>query len=630
MKPVNKNIPKSTLEWGKIYGKANAAAFDTMGWSYYSRESFDLFYPGYGDSWPSLNGAIGMTYEQAGGAGVRVKRTDEAILTLKDRIDHHTTTSWATLRATAENREKRLRDFYDFFKQAIAEGKTGPIRAFIIPPGSDPNRTGKMIRLLRNQGVEIYQAEKEFSLDGLDTYFAPKKVSRHFAAGSYILPLDQPAKRLITALMEQEPALTDTFFYDISTWTLPVAYGVEAYWTGKALSVPLVKLDSVKEPPGLLHGGKASYAYLLKWNSNDAARALAWLLQNDYKASVAMKPFEINREKFGRGTIIIPVHRNKVDLHDRLQELAGKFHVDFYGVQSGSTEAGIDLGSDRVVSLKKPRIVVLAGSPVASAAYGAIWALLDEQYGVEFVPMKLEQLRSADLREYTAIVLPDDNAEGNDFKSHIDSILVQKIKTWVSGGGTLIAIDGGAAFASAAMAKIATVKIKEKKKPGEPEPGAQQKDAKQDTAAAAKKEEKVQDELEKMMTVEQRERKRRLESIPGTILRVRLDNSHPLGFGYDSLIAVLKKTKTIYELSDNGYNVGIYTKSPRLSGYLSKENERRLEETPFLVHEKLGSGNVVLFGADPNFRLFWEGLNKLFLNALLLTPSIRNVALTAD
>ena len=623
-KPVNKNLPKSTIEWGEIYGKANATAFDIKGWSYWSGEVFDLFYPGFGDSWPSLNGAIGMTYEQGGQVGLRVKRNDETILTLKDRLEHHAVTSMATLKATAENREKQLRDFYQFFKEAIDEGRNGPIKAFIVDPSKDPARSAKMVMLLQQEGVEITRTQTDFIIHGLSTYFSKKDISKQFPAGSYIISLDQPSKRLIMALMEQEPAITDTFFYDISTWALPIAYGVETYWTGKQISASTSKIQNIEMPHGSVIGGKASYAYVFRWSSNDAIKGLVWLLQHDYKTHVAMKDFTSHKEKFGRGTIIVPVSGNPKEIHEQIQELTLKFHLTIYAAQSGYTEQGINLGSDRAVRLKKPKIIVATNNPVASESFGAIWSMFDNQYGIDFVPMKLDRLRSIDLHDYTAIIFPDDWGNGYGYKSQLDSNTVQKIKTWISAGGTFIGIEGGAAFASASIGKIASVKIKEKKKVEDEKKKENKKDD-------SKKEEKLsEEELEKRMTVEEKERKQRMEDIPGTMLRVKLDGSHPMGFGYDSIITVLKTTNTMYELSSNGYNVGIYTKSPRLSGYLSKENEKRLEETPFLVHEQLGAGNIILFADDPNFRLFWENLNKVFLNSVLLMPSIRDVTMTAD
>ena len=623
-KPFNKNFPKSTIEWGEIYGKANAAAFDAKGWSYWSGEGFDLFYPGYGDSWPSLNGAIGMTYEQAGGVGLRVKRMDETILTLKDRIEHHFTTSFATLKATSDNREKRLRDFHTFFRDALWEGRTGPVRSYIVDPTKDPSRSARMIDLLMKQGVEIHQTTKEFSLEGLHTYLTKTTSTKKFPSGSYIIPLDQPEKRLIMTLMDPEPVLTDTFFYDISTWSLPVAYGVETYWTGGSVPAPKTKLDSVSLPAGSVVGGKATYAYLLRWNTDNAVRALVWLLQNDFKAHVAMKEFTLNGEKYPRGTIIIPISGNKADIHDRMKDLAEKFHLMITAAQSGFTESGINLGSDRAVRLRKPNIIVITNTPVSTESFGAIWSMFDHDYNISFVPMRLAQLRYIDLHDYTAIIFPDDNGNGQGYRNQLDSNAVQRIRTWIAGGGTFIGIEGGASFASASVGKLTSVKIKEKKKD-------EGKDAKKDSTAAGKKEEKLsEEELDKRMTVAERERKQRLESIPGTLLRVKLDPSHPLGFGYDTTVAVLKTGGTMFELSTSGYNVGMYTKTPRISGYISAQNEKRLEETPFLVHEQIGSGNVILFTDDPNFRLFFNGLNKLFLNSILLMPSIRDVTLTAD
>ncbi len=620
-KPINKNFPKSTMKWGELYGKANAAAFDAHGWSYWSSERFDLFYPGYGDSWPSLNGAIGMTYEQAGQVGIRVKRSDETILTLKDRLDHHSVTSLATLKATADNKEQRLHDYYYFFKDAIAEGLSGPIKAYIINTENDPLRAATLVSLLQKQGIEILQASQPFSLDGLHTYFSNTTISKKFPAGSYIISLNQPAKRLVVALMEQEPALSDTVFYDISTWSLPVAYDVETYWSSKTVSVQTTAITDIAIPNGSLIGGKASYAYIVKGNSNESMKALVWLLQHDYKVNLAMKGFSTNSQQFTRGALIIPVASNATDLYDRLRELTQRFHVDIFAANTGFTESGINLGSDRAIRIKKPKIIVVTSSPVSTESFGAIWSMFDQEYGIDFIPMKLTQLRGADLHDYTAMIFPDDNSDGSGYKSHLDSNAVQKIKAWIAGGGTFIGIEGGAGFASSSVGKIAGIKIKEKKK--DEKKGDEKKDSKE--------EKKLSDEeLEKRMTVEEKERKSRLNEIPGTMMQVKIDNTHPLGFGYDKTLTVLKTTKTIFELSDRGYNVGIYTKSPRLSGYISKENEQLISETPFLVHEQLGSGNIVLFADDPNFRLFWTGLNKLFLNSVLLMPSIRNVTLTVD
>ncbi|HLF15039.1 MAG TPA: M14 metallopeptidase family protein, partial [Bacteroidota bacterium] len=326
-KPINKNFPASTIEWGEIYGRGNAEAFDRQGWSYYSGESFDLFYPGYGDSWPSLHGAIGMTYEQAGQSGVKIKRRDEEILTLRERLEHHSATSIATLKTTADNREKRLKDFHRFFADAIAEGRNGPVKSFLVPPGRDAARSARMIDLLIKQGVEVLQSSQEFAAGDARTYFPATRRPNSFPAGTWIVRLDQPAKRLVMALMEREPVVTDTSFYDISAWCLPIAYGVETWWSSGVPAVPASPVAQAAVPPGSVSGGKARYAYIMPWTSNSSAMALARLLQAGYKAHTAMREFTHEGRRYGRGTIIVPVRPNPRGIDSAMKSIAETFHL---------------------------------------------------------------------------------------------------------------------------------------------------------------------------------------------------------------------------------------------------------------------------------------------------------------
>jgi hypothetical protein len=625
-KPVNKNFPASTVEWGGIYGRGNAEAFDRRGWTYYSGESFDLFYPGYGDSWPSLNGAIGMTYEQAGQVGVKVKRRDDEMLTLRDRLDHHSAASIATLATTAANRAKRLKDFHAFFSDAVAEGRSGPVKAFIVPPGTDPARSAKMVDLLIAQGVEVFRADGEFSAGDAKTYFPSAKRPSAFPAGSYVIRLDQPAKRLIMALMELEPAITDTAYYDISAWCLPVAYGVEAWWTSSVPGAASERIAKATVPAGSVSGGKARYGYVFPWTSNRAAGALARLLEAGYKAHTAMREFTLDGKRYGRGAIIVPVRSNPAGVDSAMASVAAEFGLEVSAANSGFTDSGMNLGSDRAVLLRKPKIAVLAGDPVSSSAYGAIWSMFDRSYGIDFVPVEPSRLARTDLQSYTAIVFPDDGAGGRDYAASLDSNFVKKLRTWISGGGTFVGIEGGAAFATKDRTGLTGVKLKARHKKSDDD----KKKGDDKKGKVGEPDQPDEEELAKLMTVEEREKQRRREEIPGTIVSVRLDNSHPLGFGYDTTICVFRTSDAVFELSESGYNVGVYTKSPRVSGHMSAENGKFIAGTPFLIHEPLGSGNVILFADDPNFRLFWDGLNRIFLSSVLVMPGIRSVGMAAS
>lgn len=621
-KPINRNFPPSTVEWGAIYGRGNAEAFDRRGWSYYSGESFDLFYPGYGDSWPSLHGAIGMTYEQAGQAGVRIRRRDEEILTLAERLEHHAVTSIATLATTAAHRERRLLDFHRFFADAVADGRRATPRAIVIPPGKDPARAARMVDLLIRQGVEVGRSDAPIPAGGATCDVPGALRPASFPAGSWVIRLDQPARRLVMALMEREPVVTDTSFYDISAWCLPIAYGVEAWWTSDAPAAAGSPIARATPPEGRVTGGKARYAYLIPWTSNNAVKALARLLQSGYRVHTAMREFTHAGTRYGRGALIVPVRGNPPALDSAMTSVAREFGLEIAAAASGFTESGINLGSDRAVLLKKPKIAVLAGDPASTTSYGAVWSLFDREYGIDFVPVEPRRLAWADLSKYTAIVFPDDGAGGRGYSGAFDSSFVKRLKAWIAAGGTFLGIEGGAIWAAQDRAGLAAVKMKSRK----PKDGEKGKGKKGD---ALKEEGPDEEELEKMMTVEERERKRRREDVPGTIVSVRLDNSHPLGFGYDTTIAAFRTGGSAFELSPSGYNVGIYRKSPRLSGHMTKENGEFIAGTPFLVHEQSGSGHLVLFADDPNFRLFWDSLNRVFLSGVLVMPGIRSVSMAA-
>ncbi|MDD5545025.1 MAG: M14 family metallopeptidase, partial [Acidobacteriia bacterium] len=459
--PINENISPQVVKWLKIFGKENAAAFDAHGWQYFTHEDFDLFYPAYGDSWPAFNGAIGMTYEQAGGgaAGLDVKRRDETFLSLKDRVAHHVGSSFSTLLTTARNREALLRDYYQGKKEAIDVGLHGPVRAYLIPPGPDNERIAELVNLLLSQGIEVSRTTREFTMDGVHDYFASPAAQKKFPAGTFIVPVAQPLGRLVRALLEPEATIPVKFFYDITAWSMPLAFGTEAFYTDQNTSTPVEAVSPISFSGGGVEK-RAQTAYLFEWETNSAARLLAQLLKSDIKTSVALKPFTLQGHRFERGTIVVPVDRNKPNLHDQVATYAKQFHVTVYAEDTMLSESGIDLGSNFVRSIRKPKIAVLTGSPVSPTEFGAIWNLFDNRYGIDFTALKIDQLRSADIHDYTVIILPDDQGTGRGYSRAIDRNTVDKLKNWMREGGTLIGIKGGAVFATEKRSGISSVTYK--------------------------------------------------------------------------------------------------------------------------------------------------------------------------
>ncbi len=629
--PVHETVAPLLKKWFDVYGRGNAAAFDRYGFRYYTREDFDLLYPSYGDSWPSLNGAIGMTYEQAGGpaGGLTLTlREGQRTLSLRDRAARHFTSSLATIDTSVKHREARLRDFYDFHRAAIDAGTKGPIRQFIIPAGPDAERLAHMIGILVRQGIEVQWAELDFEADNLINSWGEPVARKHFHQ-AWIVDLAQPAGFLARALLEREAKLETTFFYDVTAWSLPLAMGLETYASSKPVAAPL-RLEA--DPPAYHRGGvdgtQQGAAYVFSWDSIGCAQLLGSLLAHDLKAYVSLKPFKVSGRShaasYSAGSIIVPAESNPPDLRARLEELAGRTTCPVYPVPTLRSDEGIDLGSNRVRFLRRPRVAILTDTPTSSNDYGALWHYFEQQLDLPFTPLRVERFRDVDLSQYNVLILPPDSSDGRGYPRFIDKKLQQKLGDWVRAGGVLIGLRGGAVFATKKKAGLASITYRyirreDEEERLEEERAAEKPDEK--PAAGEKKEEKEakpeEDLARKLMPYGEREKALREQEIPGTILRTMLDTTHPLGFGLESPLAVLNNSAPILELSDSGENVAYFPKEKiKLSGFLMPENEKKLAQTAYLVRERQGQGFVILFADTPVFRGFWDSTARLLVNAV--------------
>lgn len=625
-KPVHTTVAALLEKWFEIYGRGNAAAFDRYGFRYYTGEDYDLFYPSYGDSWPALNGAIGMTYEQAGGgaAGLVVELPEgERLLTLRDRVARHFVSSLATIDTSVRNRVARLRDYYEFRRAAIRAGREGPVRQFYLVPGADRERLAHIVEILLRQGIEVQQAETEFTGQGLTSSWGEKFSSKRLPAGTYVVDLSQPAGFLARAMLEREAKLEAAFFYDVTAWSLPLAAGIEAY---SAAQPARAALQPVTAPPPLtggVEGGADASAYIFSWEQSGAARLLGLLLAEDIKSYVSLKPFRLAGRRYSAGSIVVPVETNPPTLDERIRALAERAHCRVVAVPTMLTEEGIDLGSRRLRFLRQPRIAILTDTPVSSTDYGALWYLFEQRLGLPFTALRVENLRGVDLDQYNVLILPPDYGTGRGYMRYLSKELRRRLGDWVSGGGVLIGLRGGAVFATQKKAGLTSVTYRfvrrkdeearlaeeraaeaEKKKPEAPAP----RQTKEEERAALER---------KLMTWAEREKELREQQIPGAILRVVLDDTHPLAFGLGKRLAVLNRTAPILSLTDKSDNVAYYPKEDvKLSGFITAENEKKLPQTAYLLRESKGKGQVVLFAESPVFRGFWDGSSRLLVNAV--------------
>ncbi|MCA9322025.1 MAG: zinc carboxypeptidase, partial [Planctomycetes bacterium] len=346
-RPINANLPHHTVKWGEIFGRGNAQAFDERAWDYYTAEGFDLFYPGYGDSWPSLQGAIGMTYEQAGHgrAGISYRRRDDSVLTLADRVEHHFVASMATLRTALQNRVALLTEYHDFRRSAIEEGKGGPIREFILLPGNDSELGGGLVNLLIAQGVEVRQTSAEIEARDIHDFNGVTFESRKLPAGSYLISMAQPTKRLIKTLLEPRTTIRELYFYDVSAWSLPFAFGVEALWSGEAMRTVDSLITQAPKVVGTVAEGASTYGWLASWEQMATVRAALQLLQAGVQVRVATEEFTLAGRNWPRGTLFVPRGGQPADVAAAVAKAAVDTGAQLAPAATGMTEKGIDLGS---------------------------------------------------------------------------------------------------------------------------------------------------------------------------------------------------------------------------------------------------------------------------------------------
>lgn len=592
--PINPLYPEHTLKWGEIFGAANAAAFDEQGWAYYTGQSFDLFYPGYGDSWPSLLGAIGMTYEQAGGgrAGLAYRRPDGTLLTLRDRAEHHRTAGTATLRAAASRKSELLLGFAQFHR-TIGEGTPD----VILVPGENRTRVEALVRLLRAQGIRVEEASRSFRVNArAHSGFSTRS---EFPAGSYRVPARQSRGRLATTLLQPETVLDATFSYDLSAWSLPYVYGVEAHsadrvpdagWREVGGEQPRPVVASGVGAGGTVAKGSAPYGYLVAPDLETWTGLIGYLRAGG-RARVMDGEFTVEGRSWPRGTIFLPRFENP-ELREHLQ--ASGLDERATAIGTGFVERGNDLGSNDAYNLSLPKVAVLTGEGVSANSYGAHWFFLEETIGLPFNAIPSERLGSTDLTDYDLLVFPDMGSGAG-----VGERQLQRVTEWVRAGGTLIAVAGGARIVAE---PVAGIKVRERKR------------------------QEPKDREYALRGREARELERWERQVPGTIFRLKLDAAHPLAFG----AGIDGQPDGIFSLHTGGGvfepDMGFETVAhfpeqiEKTSGVINADNLAYLAQGSAIGVKRVGRGRVILFADDPVYRHFWYSGYLPYVNALLLGP----------
>ena len=661
--PTNPNLPQPvTAKWEDRYGRANAAAFDSNKWDYYVRDVFDAFYPGYWDMYPSLNGATGMTYETDGGGpkGLKWTREDGTIVTFRSSIAKHYVASMTTLETNGKNKIERLKDFYEFRAKGMADNTRSKIKRVIIDPTSDRVKAAEMVEVLRLSNIEVKVASSSFTSQTAHTYMEKdaKAASKTFPTGSYIVDLDQPQRIYIKSILEQDTPQDKAFvddnmarfkrnqlrgkgqpkedygFYDITAWSMPLSFGVDAYWTEEAVNVPGAMVDAAYLETAKRGGvsGRASISYIIPYETDSTGAMVMRLLQSGFKVAVATRQLNAGGRNWKTGTFVVRVSRNPDTIHDTIAKFANEMGVNVTAVNSGfSDEGDTSVGGEAVISLREPKIAIAADEGVTQESYGSIWWTFDK-HGVKFTPMTISSIRGGGLKNYNVLILPDGSA-GRYFSS-FGSGGVSALKQFASEGGTIVGISGAAVFAALKDVGLTSSKLvgsdddEQKGKAGDDKPtptpsptsGAKPSDPPAPDLPTDRTD-GVGVPLPPIASPSANANKVP-EALPGALFRATVDRTTYLNYGINQAeMPVLLTGGSFFRYSKEGSNALVFDANPKrpltISGFVWEGNtERLLKGTSYIIDESNGGGHVILFAEDPFFRGMTRSLTRQFFNAI--------------
>jgi uncharacterized membrane protein len=580
--PFHEVITPFQRQFQTEIGKNHANYFDQEGWLFFTRERFDLLYPSYGDTYPTFMGAIGMTYEQAGHgrAGLGILTDEGYVLTLVDRVAHHTTTGLSTVEMGSKNAKQLNAEFQKFFQNDDVTYKS-----YVLKGNADNIQA--LTQLLDKHEITYGMAEGG-TVKGY-RYSEREKGSME-TTDALVIPATQPKGKMVKALFEPDALLSEPLTYDITAWSLPYAYGLEALASTETVPMASNKLSS---PDNNNSANPAAAGYLLAWNSLQDAKFLAELLQRDIKVRFSEKKLSFAGREFDRGSLIITRSDNKGNqsFDQIVTEVANKYNRSLFASPTSFSDTLTDFGSPDVKLVNKASIAMLKGDGVSSLSYGALWHFFETELNYPVTSIDTDYFDQISLSEYDIIVLP----EGWYGRILKDSSL-EAVKDWVRDGGKLIAM--GSAVSS--FTDMEGFGISENKKDSDTE----------------KEEESIAVD-DKLIPYDQRERAQVNDLITGSIYRVTLDPSHPMAFGYTDSYYSLKLGSDSYQFLDSGYNVGYIKGTPvSVAGFSGEDAKATLENSLVFGEKRMGRGSVVYLVDDVLFRSFWHNGKLLFVNSL--------------
>jgi hypothetical protein len=591
--PFHEVISNWQREFQTMIGKNNAKYFDEQGWLYFTKERFDLYYPSYGDTYPTYSGAIGMTYEKGGiGAGLVVTTNEGDPMTQKDRLTHHYTTGMSTVEISSVNSTRLVDEFEKYFKETI-NNPSYVYKTYVIKSDNNPDKIKKLTNWLSTHSVKYGHAAAGKPARGWD-YQTQTVNNFNLTTEDIVVNIYQPKGRFVTTVFEPQSKLTDSLTYDVTAWNLIYGYGLKAFALNEKIAV--AKAYEAKSSPVDAIPAKP-YAYVFKYQSLEDVAFMGALMQKGVKVRASKNAFQVAGQTFDAGTLVITRRNNEgvADFDQVVQSLAKDHGRKVYATTTGYVDRGLDFGSSEVNYLKPPKVALVGGDQTSSLGHGEVWHFFEQTLHYPLTIIGTDYFRNVDIWKYNVLVIPDGNYR------LFDEGMLDNLQRWITDGGRLILL----ANANSVVADKKGFGLKVY--------------ATEDAKKADEKMDKEQKEKEGPVKYGEAERKELSNSIFGAIYKVTLDKTHPLAFGLGDFYYSLRTNELHYSYLENGWNVGILKgKQKPLIGFAGYKINKKLENTLVFGLEDKGRGQVIYMADNPMFRQFWENGKMIFSNAVFM------------
>jgi len=580
---TNPNTPPENQRLTSEITSNIAANLDQIGSLYYSKEGYDDYFYGKGASYGDMNGSVAILVEQIASRGY-MRPTSMGEMSFPVTIRNQTFAGFSSVFAAYNMKEKLLQYQRTFFINSAKEAKNDKIKGYIFNTSGRKAIEYHFLCNIKRHQIDVYKLKKDVTKNG--TLYSNKD--------SYIIPVEQKNYKTIRTLWENVTQFEDSTFYDVSTWTFPHAYNLSYCQTENTDGLVGQKVDEISMAQGIMIGGESNYAYVFDNREFYTPKMVTELLARGLFVRVAKKSFILGgtsgKTRFGAGTLVVPVQNQPIDakeIYKLISSLGQECGVDVFSLQHGLME-DFDLGSPMFKVLRMPKVAMVVGNGMGIPESGEIWHMMDQRFQIPLTLIEYSSLSNVDLKKYNVLIFAD-----GELSSSVVNGFAEKLNDWVKDSGVVIA--SGKSFSITNAAKLTNIK------------------------PLLRNHVENTDKEPKFSSYASREGANAGDNVDGAILKCHIDTTHPLGWGYDNdEVAVIKTSATVLEVPKDKYSVPMYyTGDPYLSGCISKKNLGRVAQSPEIITESYGKGISIVILDDLNFRSYWYGTNKIFMNAIL-------------